>query len=223
MEWNGLQVPQLDGFTGFVPPAGSGAYRVMILGEALGEMEARFSQPFYEHAPAGATLNRMLRRAGLERENFCITNACWSRPPGNWLEGASYEGQALAAWTPFLDKAFEIYRPRVILAMGNTALRVATDFAYGGRKSTITNVQGYVLDSRWSGAYVVPTYHPAFIMRGKQELSGVVIWALQRALDIAKNGFVRLPTHYITHPSLEDALTFERNYHADNAIPLVRY
>src|SRR5258708_2747873 len=52
-------------------------------------------------------------------------------------------------------------------------------------------------------------------MRGKQELSGVVIWALQSALDIARNGFVRLPTRYITHPSLDDALTFERNYHAE--------
>jgi len=31
-------------------------------------------------------------------------------------------------------------------------------------------------------------------------------------VDIARNGFVRLPTRYITHPSLDDALAFERGY-----------
>lgn len=212
MEWQGLQVPALDGFTGFVPPEGDGSNRVAIIGEAPGEIEAKFSQPFHPNAPAGSVLNRMLSRGGLERRNFVISNACWSRPPGNYLQDAPYEGQALAAYEPFLDKMFEMYRPRVIVAMGTTALRVATDFAYGGRKATITNVQGYVLDGKWDGTHVIGCLHPSAIMRGEQRLTGCVIWALQRAVEIARNGFVRLPSHYITHPSLDDALAFERGY-----------
>lgn len=43
-------------------------------------------------------------------------------------------------------------------------------------------------------------------------MSGCVIWSLQRAIDIARNGFVRLPARYVTRPSLDDALEFERDY-----------
>src|SRR6266702_5709153 len=66
-EWNGLPIPTLDGFTGFVPPEGDGTYGVCIVGEAPGEMEARYGKPFYEQAPAGSCLRRLLSRAGLDR------------------------------------------------------------------------------------------------------------------------------------------------------------
>src|SRR5690348_3784456 len=108
-EWQGIPIPTLDGFTGFVPPQGTGSYGVALIGEAPGEQEARFGVPFYENAPAGATLNRLLRRAGLERDGFVISNAVWSRPPNNYLEGAQWEGQAIAAYQPLRDRFFELY------------------------------------------------------------------------------------------------------------------
>lgn len=213
-EWNNLPIPNLDGFTGFVPPEGTGTNGVCLMGEAPGEMEARYGVPFYEKAPAGSCLSRLLRRAGVERDGFVISNAVWSRPPGNYLDGSKIEGEAIAAYQPFRDLLFEQYRPRVIVALGGVALRTLTGFS--GRKVGITSVQGYVLDGPWSGTYVIPAIHPSAIVRGEQRMSGVVIWAIQRALDIARNGFVRLPTRYITHPSLDDALEFERGYNPDN-------
>lgn len=211
--WCGIETPQLEGFSGFVPPEGNGTYGVCLLAEAPGEMEAKYGKPFYEHAPAGSTLNRLLRRAGLEREGFVISNAVWSRPPGNYLEGARWEGEAIAAFGPHRERLFETYRPRVFVALGGVALRTLTP--YGGRKASITNVQGYVLDGPWSGTWVIPAMHPSAILYGEQRMSGVVIWAIQRAVDIARNGFVRLPTRYVTHPSLDDALAFERGYNPD--------
>ena len=62
MIWEGLTVPTLEGFTGFVPPQGDGTSHVMIMGEAPGELEARDSIPFHPKAPAGSTLDRLLRR-----------------------------------------------------------------------------------------------------------------------------------------------------------------
>ena len=53
MIWEGLTVPTLEGFTGFVPPQGDGTSHVMIMGEAPGELEARDSIPFHPKAPAG--------------------------------------------------------------------------------------------------------------------------------------------------------------------------
>lgn len=195
----------------YVAPVGSGSYRVMLLGEAPGETESRTGEPFSPKAPAGSVLDRLLKRAGLDREGFIIHNAVNCRPPKNWLEGSQWEAGAIAHCGVHRERVFAETRPRVFVALGNVALKTLTSFG-GGKKATISNVGGYVLDGPHAGTWVVPTYHPSFIMRGKQELSGVVIWALQRALDIAKNGFVRLPTRYITHPSLDDALAFERNY-----------
>ena len=212
-EWQGLTVPQLEGFTGFVPPEGDGTYRVALIGEAPGEQEIRYGKPFYENAPAGSVLRRMLSRAGLDRGKFVISNACWSRPPGNYLDGAKYEGQAIAAYQPFRDRLADDYRPRVYVALGGVALRTLSQ--YGGKGATITSVQGYVLDGPQDGTFTIGALHPSAIMRGEQRMSGCVIWALQRAIDIARNGFVRLPTRYITHPSLDDALAFERGYNPD--------
>lgn len=212
-EWQGLSIPTLDGFTGFVPPEGDGTYGVAIIGEAPGEQEARSGRPFVEQAPAGATLARLLRRAGFDREKFILSNAVWSRPPGNYLDGARYEGEAIARYAPFRERLSDMYRPRVLVALGGVALRTLSGF--GGKGASITNVQGYVLDGPRDGTWVIGALHPSAIMRGEQRMSGVVIWALQRAIDIARNGFVRLPTRYVTHPSLDDALAFERGYNPD--------
>src|SRR6266498_2631319 len=109
-EWSGLTVPMLEGFTGFIPPEGDGTYGVCLVGEAGGEHEARHSKPFYEKAPAGSCLNRLLSRAGLERERFVISNAVWSRPPGNYLDGSPMEGRAISAYQPLRERLFELYR-----------------------------------------------------------------------------------------------------------------
>lgn len=210
MQWQGLEVPQLEGFTGFVPPEGTGTNGVCLLGEAPGEVEARFGRPFCEEAPAGSCLARLLRRAGIERDQFVISNAVWSRPPNNYLDGSRIEGEAIAGYQPFRERLFDTYRPRVIVALGGVALRCLS--GYGGKGTGITNVQGYVLDGPRDGTWVIGALHPSAIMRGEQRMSGCVIWALQRAIDIARNGFVRLPTAYITRPSLDDALAFERGY-----------
>lgn len=210
MDWNGLAIPQLDGFTGFVPPEGTCSNGVALIGEAPGEMEARYGKPFYEAAPAGAVLSRLLRRAGLERESFVISNVVWSRPPGNYLDGARYEGEATRAFAPFRERLQDTYRPRVLVALGGVALRTLT--SYGGQGASITKVQGYVLDGPWDGTWVIGALHPSAIMRGEQRMSGVVIWTLQRALEIARHGFVRLPERYITHPSPDDARAFEQGY-----------
>lgn len=210
-EWHGIPTPQLDGFTGFIPPEGTGSYGVCLCGEAGGEQEARAGRPFVEQAPAGSVLSRLLKRAGLERDSFVISNSVWSRPPGNYLDGARYEGEAVRAYAEHRSKLFDLYRPRVIVALGGVALRTLTN--YGGKGASITNVQGYVLDSsQWDGVHVIGALHPSAILRGEQRMSGVVIWALQRAMDIARNGFVRKPTRYVTHAGLDEALAFERGY-----------
>ena len=170
--WQDLSIPRLDGFNGFVPPQGTGTSGVMLVGEAPGEHEARYGVPFHPDAPAGSMLNRILARCGADRDAFTIVNTVWSRPPKNWLDGAPYEGEAIAAYRPFLDRAIEMYKPRIIVAMGGVALRALTGYGHSG--TSISKVQGYVLDGP-AGCWVIPCLHPAAIVRGDGMLKIIVM------------------------------------------------
>lgn len=199
---------------GYAPPEGNGSYRVALIGEALGEHEAREGKPFRPGAPAGSMLDRLLRRAGLSRENFVIHNSIQCRPPRNWLENSPWEAGAVAHCAVHRARMFEDTRPKVFVALGNVALRALT--SYGSGKTTISHVQGYVLDGPYDGTQVIGTFHPSALMQGLQGLSGVAIWAIQRAIDIAKHGFAREAVDVIAYPSLEDMLTFERGWSPEN-------
>src|SRR5690606_39410898 len=62
---------------------------VLLLGEALGEEEAKEGRPFV--GKAGFMLTRLLQWAGLDRSDFAIANSVWCRPPSNKLDGRSEE------------------------------------------------------------------------------------------------------------------------------------
>lgn len=215
-----------------IEPVGTGSSRVMLLGEAPGEFEDRFYSPFYGLAPAGALLSRMLRRAGLggwndvdgwKSSQFRILNVVWQRPPRNWLEGSPWETRAIEAWRPFVEEEIKRMNPRVIVALGGTALRFLT--SYGGEGTGVTQVARYVLRSNYD-AWCLPLEHPSFLLpRGAEEdqkgqannmrLMGAGIFGLQRAVTIAKEGFERETLRYITHPSLDEMLAFERDYNPE--------
>src|ERR1700744_2852497 len=84
----------------FTQPEGTGALGVMLVGEASGENEARDQLPFRPYARAGQILERTLRRLGLSRQQFPLTNVVRCRPRNNWLEGAPYEAEAIAHCQP---------------------------------------------------------------------------------------------------------------------------
>lgn len=183
----------------------------MLVGEAPGEHEDRDLIPFHERAPAGSVLTRILSRGGWKRESFRITNVVWSRPPGNRLDGTHYEAEAIAAWRPHLLAEIDRMKPRAIVALGNVALKTLTNYGVG-KGQTITSVRGYVVPMRDYPTWVIPTYHPSYIMQGQHALTGVVIYDLMRACEVASSGFERRPVHFLIDPPLGHVLEFERGY-----------
>jgi uracil-DNA glycosylase family 4 len=129
--------------TDYSQVTGTGASGVMIVGEASGQMEAREQRPFVQYAPAGSVLERNLRRMGLSREQFSITNVLRCRPKNNWLDGAPWEYSAIRQCRQYLDAAIAERRPRVIVALGGIALRELTGMA--GESRGISHLAGYVL------------------------------------------------------------------------------
>jgi len=153
-------------------PEGPIPARVMIVGEAPGEWEERTGRPF--QGPSGQELNRMLEEAGLHRSQCFVTNVCRLRPPGNeiakWIaqskkaigpEHVQWEGwwvlPAIRDGAALLQKEIEMVNPEVIIALGNVALYALTE------REGIGNWRGSILN--YGKAVVIPTWHPAYVMR----------------------------------------------------------
>lgn len=125
---------------------------VMLVGEGPGAQEDQQGEPFV--GKAGQLLDRILEAAGFKRDEVYITNVVKCRPPGNRLPTA----QEAAACYPFLAEQIRLISPRIIVCLGALATQTLIDPA-----ARITKVRG-----RWSerfGARVMPTFHPAALLR----------------------------------------------------------
>jgi uracil-DNA glycosylase family 4 len=171
---------------------GRGSLGVMVCAEASGEGEARDLLPLRPYMPSGSIYERTIRRLGYSRESFATTNACRCRPNSNLLEGMPFEQLALDHCRSNLLAAVAKFRPRVIVAMGNIALKSTTGLY--GPKLGISHLRGYVIRAAADlcvaagnpDLVVVPTFHPAFLRRGQIGLSGTYARDIQRSVNIAR-------------------------------------
>jgi len=145
-----------------VSAVGPAHAKVCLVGEAPGVDEERVGQPFV--GAAGRILNDCLTEAGIKREDCYITNVVTTRPPNNDFE-VFYEGKGKKrVASPELLQAYERLRcelsscrPNVIVALGAEALKALTQF------SSITRYRGSIIATPLGK--VVPTYHPAYLLR----------------------------------------------------------
>jgi len=169
----------IPGARGSLQPEGSGANGVLLLGEALGDHEREDGLPFRPQAPAGSVLERAIRRCGFSRPQFVLWNVVPTQPPRNFLEGAPYEDEAIAWGLPQCDDIVQRFQPRVVLCLGNVALRAATGL------SNILTTRGYPVPSRWPGVYAIGAPHPSFLRRGAMAYLGVLMHDIRFAAALS--------------------------------------
>jgi uracil-DNA glycosylase len=126
---------------------------LMFIGEAPGFHEDREGEPFV--GAAGRLLTRMLSEIGLARSDVYIANVLKCRPPGN-RDPLPVE---IESCTPWLREQLSSIRPRLVVTLGNFATKYVLDTTRG-----ITSMRGSILE--WEGRKVIPTYHPAAVLRG---------------------------------------------------------
>lgn len=145
---------------------------LVFVGEAPGRDEDRQGVPFVGRA--GQLLTRIIEAIGLRREQVYIMNVVKCRPP----ENRNPQPDEVAACRPILQEQLESLRPRVICALGTFAAQtiLQTDERISrlrGRFHMLGEIQ------------VMPTYHPAYLLRNPQEKRAV--WndmqAVQRVLQ----------------------------------------
>ena len=130
--------------TNIVFGVGSPEARLMFVGEAPGEDEDLQGYPFV--GKAGQLLTKMIEAMGLRREDVYICNTVKCRPPNN----RNPEGQLGAV------------KPEAIVTLGKFAAQ-----ALLREQTPITRLRGQWRE--YEGIPVMPTFHPAYLLRSPAE------------------------------------------------------
>lgn len=125
---------------------------LVFVGEGPGEDEDKMGRPFVGRA--GQLLNKIIAAMGMSREDVYICNIVKCRPPGNRVP----KDEEIAACEPFLVKQLEVIKPRIICALGFSATRTLLK-----TETPISLLRGNF--NSYQGIAVMPTYHPAYLLR----------------------------------------------------------
>lgn len=191
-----------------VPPSGPPDAEIMIVGEAPGEQELYKLEPFV--GASGAELTKMLHEAGIARSQCFITNVVRIRPPGNDVmalvaqakkdrTAAHVDLHGLHVLPPVaegynrLHDEIERVRPKIIIALGNLALWAVS----ASREWGVTKWRGSLLDGP-HGSIVIPTYHPAAVLRN-WAWRAISVHDLKKARE-ALGGVTKPHYEFITRP-----------------------
>jgi DNA polymerase len=129
--------------------------RLMFIGEGPGYDEDVQGRPFVGRA--GQLLTKIIQSINLPREEVYITNIIKCRPPQN----RNPEPDEIQSCHPFLMKQIRAIQPKIICALGTFSAQtlLKTD-------TKITALRGRFYDLE--GIKVIPTYHPAFLLRNPE-------------------------------------------------------
>jgi uracil-DNA glycosylase family 4 len=142
------------GRTQVVFGTGAPSADLLFVGEGPGAEEDRQGLPFVGRS--GKLLDRLMgEELGMTRESCYIANIVKCRPPGN----RDPKPDEIEACRPWLEGQLERLRPRVVVTLGNTATRTLL-----GTTEGVTRLRGRTYP--WRDIVLVPTYHPAAVLRG---------------------------------------------------------
>ncbi len=127
--------------TNAVPGEGPSNAKIFFIGQAPGKQEDLQGRPFVGRA--GKFLNMLLEKNNIARNKVFITSVLKCFPPKNRLP----KNDEVKACLPYLIKQLEIVNPRIVVLLGNVAVKALKNHEIlKGRK-------------------VICTYHPAAGMR----------------------------------------------------------
>ncbi len=129
---------------------------LVFVGEAPGFEEDRQGLPFV--GKAGQLLTGIVEAIGFRREEVYICNVIKCRPPGN----RNPEGDEIASCEPFLREQLAAIRPKVICALGTFSAQTLLQ-----TREKISSLRGRF--HLYEGIPLMPTYHPAYLLRNPQD------------------------------------------------------
>lgn len=126
--------------------------RLMFVGEAPGGDEDVQGLAFVGRA--GQLLTKIIEAMGMRRDDVYIANVIKCRPPDN----RNPETDEILTCQPFLERQIASIQPKVLVGLGKFAGQWLLKSA-----EPISRIRGRLGD--YQGIKVMPTYHPAFLLR----------------------------------------------------------
>jgi uracil-DNA glycosylase len=143
--------------------------QLMFIGEAPGADEDEQGEPFV--GKAGQLLTKIIQATGLQRADVYIGNILKCRPdtPGQSAGNRKPTADEMATCIPYLHEQIDLIRPKVIVALGATAVEGLL-----GKTIGITKLRGTWKTYR--GIPLMPTYHPAYLLRNQAMSEKRKVW-----------------------------------------------
>lgn len=142
---------------------------LLFVGEAPGEEEDLKGEPFI--GKAGQLLTRIIGAMEYTREEIFIANILKCRPdmPAGEAGNRKPKPAEMATCLPWLTQQIELIKPKVIVALGLTAVEGLL-----GEPRTMRDIRGKWLD--YQGVPLMPTYHPAYLLRNQTLSEKRKVW-----------------------------------------------
>lgn len=162
--------PHLVSFrTNVVFGVGNTAAELMFVGEAPGADEDAQGEPFV--GKAGQLLTKIIEAMAFRREDVYIANVLKCRPsmPAGSSGNRPPLPEEMATCLPYLKQQIDLIKPKVIVALGGTAMN-----GLFGNERPMREIRG-----RWhdlGGTPVMATYHPAYLLRNQSITEKRKVW-----------------------------------------------
>ena len=142
---------------------------LMFVGEAPGSDEDEQGEPFV--GAAGQLLTKIIQATGLAREQVYIANILKCRPdtPGQSSGNRKPTSAEMQTCIPWLHQQIDLIRPRVLVALGATAVEGLL-----GKTTGISKLRGTWRTYR--SIPLMPTYHPAYLLRNQAMSEKRKVW-----------------------------------------------
>jgi DNA polymerase len=143
--------------------------QLMFVGEAPGADEDIQGEPFV--GKAGQLLTKIIETMGLRRDSVYIANILKCRPdtPGQASGNRKPTPEEMQTCIPFLHEQIDLIQPKVLVALGGTAVEGLL-----GKTVGIMKLRG-----NWQiyrGIPLMPTYHPAYVLRNQAPIEKRRVW-----------------------------------------------
>lgn len=155
---------------------------IMVIGEAPGKQEEQNSVPFFENAPAGGALKKVIETAKLDYDSIHFTNSVLCRPlppEGSKSQNGKPTLTSIKACNARLKNQVRLVSPKIVVLLGKYAYEAFT----GRTLSSLLSSVGWQQTN--SNYHVYLAEHPSYIIR--------------QLLDASYQDQVSIKLNYLNH------------------------
>lgn len=155
---------------------GEGRLKILNIGEAPGEMEDRTGKPW--QGRAGRYLQKIYDYQGIDLFKDCWNiNAVNCRPTDKKGDNRAPTNQEINYCRRYVEETIKKLRPKIIVLFGFSAVQSFLGRRWN-RLDSISKWRGWVIPDQTFKAFVIPVYHPSFVLREEEEGNRMIykIW-----------------------------------------------